>query len=80
MHNNLTIQAPHPDDLEAWDEYRAQERAALPTCANHPGKPAAGGIGEHYYCEVCVGPEYARHHLWLRSFGVVRGGVEALRP
>lgn len=67
--------ARHP----IWDELRQAEAAQLPTCANHPGRPAAGGFEDAYFCAECVGAELARRRLWLRSFSVVRGGVEALR-
>lgn len=55
------------------------ERSALPTCVNHPGRPTAGTFDGEGYCYECVEPELRRRRLWLKSFSVVRGGVEALR-
>lgn len=56
------------------------ERAPLPTCVNHPGRETAGMFDDEGYCYECVEAELRRRRLWLRSFSLIQGGVEALRP
>ena len=62
-----------------WDELRAAEAAEMPSCVNHPGRATVGGFDDAFYCAECVGPELIRRRLWLVSFRLVRGGLEALR-
>lgn len=64
---------------EAWDALRQDEATKLPTCVNHPGRPTAGGFDDAYFCHECIEPELRRRRLWLVSFRLVRGGLEALR-
>lgn len=70
-----------PEHHPAWDELRAAERSDLVTCINHPGRATAGRFSdeEYGYCHECVEAELLRRRLWLRSFALVRGGVEAFR-
>lgn len=71
----------HPEDTELWDELRTAERSDLPTCVNHPGRATAGRFDDeaYGYCHECVEAELRRRRLWLASFRLVQGGVEALR-
>lgn len=61
-----------------------------PLCPLCNERPPQARIDEEYVCEKCAGPAYERWkecvdpemrrlRLWLASFRLVRGGVEALR-
>lgn len=70
-----------PARHEAWETLRQAEAAELPTCVNHPGRATAGRFDDeaYGYCYECVEAELRRRRLWLASFRLVQGGVEALR-
>lgn len=75
----LYDQARHErEQHSAWATLRHEEADAMPACANHPGRPAYGGF-EEPLCAECAEWEIRRRRLWLKSFSLVRGGVEALR-
>lgn len=70
---------PQPGHHPLWRDLRAAEQGEARHCVNHPGRVAWGGWDDDYYCNECMPVEIERRRLWTKSFGVVIGGVPALK-
>ncbi len=71
--------AQHTSERDsAWATLRAAEAATMPCCPNHPDRVAIGGW-DTPLCLACIEERLPYLGLWLKSCGVVRGGVTALK-
>lgn len=74
-----TIEAQAKRGERPWqDVIDAQHALIYPRCANHPERAAYSGTKSAWLCNECVEAILPRIHLYLKSQGVVQGGLREL--